>query len=192
MHGLDMAKRLLGKLLVHVIDTHLHEGQANFSILAGKITETEYYDGQKDEACHAFHGKSKRNEVMFWEAGHLYVYLIYGIHYCANIVTDTAGIGSAVLIRGIEPVIGVGQMLENRGIKKGDSHFLKNPGKGTDGPGKLTQAMGIRDIHNGLNLKSGNIFVCHHEEIHDDQINAGLRIGISKAKDLPWRFTIKK
>lgn len=211
MHGLDMAKRLLGKILVHVleneetndsiINTHIQKRDNHFlnkTILAGKIIETEYYDGLTDEACHAFHGKSKRNEVMFQEAGYLYVYLIYGIHYCANVVTDKIDVGSAVLLRAIEPVLGIEKILQNRNVNLSLPIDMHNPSERkkweniANGPGKLTQAIQIRDSHNGLDLKNANIFISDYESIPESQIESTSRIGITKAKDLLWRFVIKK
>src|SRR5258706_407592 len=92
---LTVATELLGKYLVRKLRT---------DTLVGKIVEVEAYLGEKDPASHAYRGKTKRNEVMFRKGGHLYVYFTYGMHFCANIVTEDEGIGHAVLIRAVEPI----------------------------------------------------------------------------------------
>ncbi len=102
---LRVAKDLLGKYFVRV------DGRA---VLAGRIVEVEAYRGGDDPASHAYRGRSKRNDVMFREGGHLYVYFTYGMHYCANVVTGREGTGSAVLIRALEPVAGIARMTGNR------------------------------------------------------------------------------
>jgi len=168
---LDIAKSLLGKVLVF----HSQQG-----ILKGVINETEAYT-QDEASCHAFGGKrTPRNEVMFYPAGHLYVYFIYGIHYCINIVTASEGRAEAVLIRSIIPVQGEDIMLNNR---KGNNKHL------ADGPAKLAMAYGFNSAHNGINLIADNSDVyLENLNYQSVDIKQTTRVGISKAKELPWRF----
>jgi DNA-3-methyladenine glycosylase len=150
-HVVDVAQDLLGKKLV-------------FGNKQGIITETEAYRGADDEASHAFRGKTKRADIMFGPAGYAYVYLIYGMYNCFNVVTDVAGQASAVLIRGL--------LLE-------DIHL--------DGPGKLCKELGITREHNGINLMDHETFYIS-EGITQPHYVATTRIGIRKAMDKPWRF----
>ena len=101
---LQVARNLLGRHIVRKVDTKL---------LVGRIVEVEAYC-KRDPASHAFRGRTRRNDVMFWEGGHLYVYFTYGMHYCANVVTGNEGIGEAVLIRAVEPLAGIEVMKKNR------------------------------------------------------------------------------
>ena len=163
---------LLGKLLVVDGD----DGR-----VSGRIIETEAYTAD-DPASHSFNGPTKRNELMFGPAGHLYVYLSYGIHCCANVVTGAPGDGQAVLIRAIEPVGGIDAMRERR------------PGRPdrqlADGPGKLCAAFGIDLAMNGLDLADPAAPI----RVFDDGTRppsdpiVGPRVGISKGLDRPWRF----
>ena len=143
------------------------------------IGEVEAYGGSDDPASHAFRGRSPRNASMFEVAGTLYVYRAYGIHWCANVVTGADGDGQAVLIRAIEPLDGVDEMLRRRG-----RHPI------ADGPGKLCQALGIDGADDGLDLVSPGSTV----RIVDDGTPpptdplVGPRVGISKAVDTPWRW----
>lgn len=140
------------------------------------LTEVEAYD-QTDAASHSYRGPTRRTETMFGSPGHLYVYRSYGIHWCVNIVTGPPGHGAAVLLRGGEPVKGVETMSRRRG--RGD-HL-------TDGPGKLTQALGITGEHDGLYLKpDGEIRLVPTDAA--PTVLATPRIGITKATDTPWRF----
>jgi DNA-3-methyladenine glycosylase len=148
-------------------------------LVAGRIIETEAYTAD-DPASHSFRGRTSRNEVMFGPAGHLYVYRSYGIHWCANVVTGAEGDGQAVLLRAVDPVEGVDEMLRRRGRRPL-----------ADGPGKLCQAFGLDGDDDGTDLcDQGPI------RIHDDgmapslQPLAGPRIGITNAIDTPWRFRI--
>lgn len=145
---------------------------------SGKIVETEAYRAVGDEACHSFFRPSVREFVSKHHAGDAYVYLNYGVHWLFNIVLKGAGGEGFVLIRALEPMQGIGEMLSRRGEMK--THNLAN------GPGKLTRAMGINGSANGMSFLSNEdcgIFTGEKTEVI-----AGVRIGISKAADLPWRF----
>ena len=174
-----VAVDLLDKLLC-VRDTD-DSGGAEI-IVTGRILETEAYMPD-DPASHTFNGPTDRNRVMFGPAGHLYVYLSYGIHHCANVVTGDVGSGQAVLIRAIAPVVGLETMRSRRGSRA--DHVL------TDGPGKLCQALGIARSDDGADLVGrGRI------EIVDDGVppprspRVGPRVGITKGTVTPWRFRV--
>ncbi len=177
---LTVAKELLGKILVKN-----DEGQ----ILSGKIVEVEAYDGSVDEAAHTFRGKTKRNEIMFGIGGFFYVYFTYGAHFCCNIVTGKSGKGTAVLIRGLEPVSGMEVMIKNRFNKNLVNE--KEKYNLTSGPGKICQAMAINKTHYGLDLTGDKIYLLDAPDIKEDDIAVSKRIGIKKSVDLPWRFYIK-
>jgi len=145
----------------------------------GRIIETEAYTAD-DPASHSFRGRTSRNGEMFGEAGHLYVYRSYGIHWCANVVTGAEGDGEAVLLRAVDPVEGADEMLRRRGRRPL-----------ADGPGKLCQAFGLDGADDGADLCNGgaiHIVDDGASAVHD--IVAGPRIGITKAVDTPWRFRI--
>lgn len=168
-----VAPRLLGSYLIRTID-----GKR----LVGKIVETEAYD-QSDAASHSYKGKTPRTEVMFGPAGHLYVYFTYGMHYCMNIVTGPIGHGSAVLIRALEPIEGVELMAQNRGHKDGLEL--------TNGPAKVCQALSIDKTWNGHDLREVPLQLIIKPPLQPEEIVQTTRIGISQAKDQPWRFFIK-
>lgn len=174
---LIVAKDLLGKYLVRRLGRQT---------LIGKIVEVEAYLGTKDPASHTFRGKTKRNEVMFKEGGHLYVYFTYGMHFCANVVTEQEGIGHAVLLRAIEPIKGIDLMRKNRGFTT--SQLDKNL---ANGPAKLCEAFGIAHNENGIDLLDDEIFITAGESISRNRIVASQRIGIRKAAEKKWRFYIK-
>ncbi len=177
----SVAKKLLGCYLV----SSSSEGRT-----IGRIVETEAYLGKGDPASHSFKGETKRNAPMFGSAGCLYVYFIYGCHFCVNIVTGKKGVGEAVLIRALEPVEGIDLMQKRRGISD-----IKNL---CNGPGKLTQAMGITKELNGKKLKKPAVYILSSESLKEysapkpEDITATERIGISNGKDYLLRFFIKK
>lgn len=177
---LRVAKDLLGKIIVKY---------DNDFILAGKIVEVEAYHGDIDEAAHSYGGMTKRTEIMFEEGGYLYVYFTYGAHHCCNVVTGKKGQGTAVLVRAVEPVSGIDSMIKNRFRRK-----LKNEkeiSNLTSGPGKVCQAFGIDRSHSGIDLTGGKIFILENTRIPNKEIGVSKRIGITKSKELPWRFFIK-
>ncbi len=167
------APRLLGCLLIRELDGH-H--------IVGKIVETEAYD-QTDAASHSYKGRTPRTDVMFGPAGRLYVYFTYGMHYCCNIVTGPAGHGSAVLIRAVEPVAGDEIMAQNR---HGRSSIDL-----TNGPAKVCQAFGITKNFNGHDLRTPPLELMVQPTLPSARIVQTTRVGITQAKDVPWRFYIK-
>ena len=156
------------------------------SLLAGKIVETESYLGADDDASHSFGAKvTARNKVLFEEGGVVYVYLIYGMCWCFNIVVSGKGDPQAVFIRAVEPVLGINIMLRNRKTK--ELSLL------TKGPCRFTEAFGIDKSFLGKSLLSDNIYILHNTSKKVEIVSAK-RVGIdyaNKSKDLPLRFYIK-
>jgi DNA-3-methyladenine glycosylase len=144
---------------------------------AGRIVEVESYH-QEEPACHAFAGLTPRTRTLFGPPGFAYVYRSYGIHALLNAVAEDEGVGAAALIRALEPVEGVEEMRRRRGIDRVED--LCN------GPGKLTQALGIWLDLNGTPLVGGPIEILPRSG--EPEIVTGTRIGINKAVELPWRF----
>ncbi|MDR1837418.1 MAG: DNA-3-methyladenine glycosylase [Treponema sp.] len=164
----DLAKALLGKYLC-------------LGDLKGVIVETEAYLYRDDPGCHASRGLTSHNAPMFGPAGRAYVYFIYGMYHCLNIVSGKEGEGEAVLIRALEPVHGIEKMQRRRKTQKIES--LCN------GPGKLTQAFGITKKHNNISLIDGPLRVFDSRK--KPEICTSTRIGLSVGKELELRFFIK-
>jgi DNA-3-methyladenine glycosylase len=164
-----VARALLGKII-------MHRG------VSGRIVETEAYLGPGDEAAHSARGLTPRTKVIFGPPGHAYVYLIYGMYECLNLVAEPEGVPGCVLIRALEPLTGLKRMQHRR-------PGASRPEDLANGPGKLTRALGITLRHNGTDVTHGPITV------HDDQtpvdVAVSTRIGISKSADLPLRFFIR-
>ena len=178
---LSIAKNLLGYTFIHESE----EGKT-----AGIIVETEAYL-QDDPACHAYRKKSVRNAPMFGKAGTIYVYQIYGMHFCVNISTNQEDIGEAVLIRALEPTEGL-DLMEERRLKHSKLTQMK-PKDLCSGPGKLVQAMGINKNMNDWHiLDSGLKIIPPKIQIADSDIITTVRIGITQGADLPYRFYIKE
>lgn len=152
---------------------------------AGRIVEVEAYCGPEDPAAHSFRGKTARNATMFGPAGHMYVYFTYGMHYCCNAICGEVGEGVGVLVRALEPLQGLEAMRAARPRARRDADLC-------NGPGKLTQALGIDRRHDGADLVAGNMGIV----ILDDGTApprrpvATPRIGIRHAADLPWRWHV--
>jgi DNA-3-methyladenine glycosylase len=148
--------------------------------VGGIIVEVEAYH-HTDPAAHSFRGPTARNKVMFGPPGFTYVYRSYGIHWCVNFVCEKEGSASAVLIRALQPTHGVPTMRRRRGLH--DERLL------CSGPGKLTEALGITDALNGRPLDVAPFAL--HAGANKPDILAGVRIGITKAAELPWRYGLK-
>jgi len=148
--------------------------------VGGRIAEVEAYH-HTDPAAHSYRGPTERNAVMFGPPGHAYVYRSYGIHWCLNFVCEPAGSASAVLIRAIEPLEGLAKMRRRRGFR--DERLL------CSGPGRLCQALRISLAHNGLPLDREPFELLARTEKFE--IATGVRIGITKATERPWRYGIK-
>jgi DNA-3-methyladenine glycosylase len=183
---LTLSQLLLGCELVH-------ESPAGRT--AGIIVETEAYLWG-DPACHAYRRETKRNAAMFGPAGTLYVYLIYGMYYCVNVVSGPVGQGEAVLIRALQPTDGLDLMQERRQLNPKTLLPQNKPGKTfaekdlCNGPGKLVQAMGIRPEHNTSSLSEGPISIST-PVVSDFEMVTTTRIGITQGADLPYRFYIR-
>jgi DNA-3-methyladenine glycosylase len=144
--------------------------------IGGRIVETEAYD-HTEPASHSFAGRTERNAAMFGPVGHAYVYRSYGIHWCLNFVCSKAS-GNAVLIRALEPTRGIAIMRKRRGLE--DVRLL------CAGPGRLCQALAVTREHDGLALDAPPFAL--EPRVSEPEIATGLRIGITRAVDLPWRF----
>lgn len=167
-----IARNLLGKILIHETD----KGK-----VGGIIVETEAYLGKRDPASHAYRGKTRRNSSMFGPPGTSYVYISYGIHHCFNVVCQPAGVGETVLIRALEPLMGLEIMERNR---KGVARTQL-----TNGPGKLCQALGIDLSFNGHDLTQQPLYLLSGDS--PAAVGTSTRIGISVGRELPLRFYIK-
>lgn len=174
----QISRELLGKVLVTDIDGR---------ITAGVITETEAYHAPEDKASHAYNNKrTPRTEIFYHTGGIGYVYLCYGIHHLFNVVTNSADIPHAILIRSVEPLEGIEHMMQRRKKTKLDKTL-------TAGPGALSQALGINKIHNRISLLGNTVWI-EDREIIVESIVATTRVGIDYAaeyKDKPWRYYIK-
>ena len=175
----SVAKQLLGKVLFTYVDGRL---------TGGIITETEAYDGIIDKACHAYGGKNtNRTATMFMAGGVTYVYLCYGIHHLLNVVSGVNGNPQAVLIRAIEPMMGIDIMLERRKMDNLAPRI-------TAGPGALSQALGIDRTLNAKDLSADEIWIEDGNSYQDEEIVATTRIGVAYAEEhalWPFRFYIK-
>jgi len=166
-----VARELLGKTLVH-------------GPVKGVIVETEAYLGAEDLAAHSAAGITPRTRVIFGEAGHVYVYLSYGMHECLNIVAEREGKPGCVLIRALQPVAGLELMRARRPGAKRDRDLAS-------GPGKLTQAMAITRAHYGVDLTKGDLVVEASAIAEPVEIEVTPRIGITRCADWPLRFVIR-
>jgi len=171
-----VARELLGCVLIHA------RGGAP---LGGRIVETEAYVGERDRASHASRGRTPRNSVMYEAPGHAYVYFIYGMYDMLNVVCQPAGVPEAVLIRGLEPLLGVETMQRRRGVRR--TQDIAN------GPGKLCRALAITRAHNRANLVGATLWVTSRPLRSGEEIAVSGRIGVGYAgadAHLPLRFFI--
>jgi len=175
---LSVARALLGQRLVRHLD-----GQR----ISGRIVEVEAYVGENDSACHASHGRTARNATMFGPGGHAYVYFIYGMHHCFNVVTEGENMPAAVLVRALEPVEGINLMRAYRGGREGIEL--------TNGPAKLCYALAIDRSLDGTDLVLGDELWIERDAIIDSgRMGNGPRVGIRGdpiALTVPWRFWVK-
>ena len=178
--ALAVARDLLGCRLVR---------RQNSQRLAGVIVETEAYQGEDDLGCHASAGKTPRTAVMYGPPGYAYVYFTYGMHWLLNAVTDAEGVPAAVLLRAVQPMEGQEVMAENR------PYLALQPGW-TDGPAKLTQALGIDGAFNTADLcTQGNaLWIERGESIPDEVVQQTPRVGLNSVpepwRSIPWRFVV--
>ena len=177
-----VARELLGKVLVRNLD----DGQGR---LTARIVEVEAYMGIEDPAAHAAAGNTARTAVLFGPPGHVYVYFIYGNHYCLNVSCEPEGRAGSVLIRALEPMSGIEEMARARGM---EIHGAKDLIKLTSGPGRLAQALGItRARDNGGDLTStANSLWMGEDGYRARGIRVTRRIGITKAADQPLRYVL--
>jgi DNA-3-methyladenine glycosylase len=176
---LTVAKELLGKVLVH---------QSSEGTTSGRIVEVEVYRGPEDKAAHSYGGrKTPRNEVMYGEKGHAYVYFIYGMYFCINITAgDVLGKPEAVLIRALEPIEGE-SLMDKRRVKTKKANL-------TNGPGKLCMSMGVTKLQNKADITLPPLYIQDAPKIPDTDIVDTTRIGVDYAgewKERPWRFYIR-
>jgi DNA-3-methyladenine glycosylase len=176
---LIVARALLGRRLVRILE---HKR------LSGRIIEVEAYIGEQDEASHARPGRTARNAPMYGPPGHAYVYLIYGMYHCFNVVTEREGFPAAVLIRGLEPVEGLEVMREARGGRP--------DGQLTSGPGRLCQALYIDRQFDGADLcvPDAPLFLEAGEPVPDERVATTPRINVrgnETAVNAPWRFYVE-
>lgn len=175
-----MARDLIGCLFFHRLDSGL---------VGVRLVETEAYRGRIDPGSHGYRGVTPRTEVMYGPPAHLYVYLSYGMHWCANIVCAREGECEAVLLRAGEPVEGIDEMFARRAD-------ITNERLLASGPARLAQAMGIDKSHNGASLLRGGSFFCAEDDqtdpVRNGEVSQTLRIGLGAGKgdDIPWRFVI--
>jgi DNA-3-methyladenine glycosylase len=162
---------LLGKTLIH--------GRCS-----ARIVETEAYLGLEDRAAHAWRGITPRTKVLFGPPGHAYVYLIYGIYECLNIVAEPEGSAGCVLIRAVEPMTGIAQMRRNRPRVDRDQDLA-------NGPGKLTLALGITRRQNGADVTRGPLRVEVPRDAESFSIGVSPRVGITHCADWPLRFYVE-
>jgi len=167
---LRVARDLLGKILVY---------NNQNTIVSARIVEVEAYIGQEDPACHAAVGLTDRNRVMFGPGGFSYIYFIYGMYNCLNVVTEKEGFPAAVLVRGAEPIEGLDVMRERY---PGDETNLM-----TNGPGKLCKAFGLSKEQNGLDLTGDRLYLVDRGS-GVKRIEKSIRIGIKKGTEKKWRF----
>lgn len=178
--GKSLKKRFFSRS-VHEVAPDLIGAALIVDGVGGIIVEVEAYH-HTDPAAHSFHGETPRNRVMFGPPGFAYVYRSYGLHWCLNFVCEAEGSASAVLVRAIEPQWGVDRMQENRGMD--DVRQL------CSGPGKLCQALDVSIAHNGRPLDASPFAI--HPPATKVEVVTDVRIGITKAADLPWRYGLKR
>ncbi|MFC6089182.1 DNA-3-methyladenine glycosylase [Saccharothrix lopnurensis] len=172
----DAARLLLGCVV---------EATGPDGVVGVRIVEVEAYRGGDDPASHCYRGRTLRNDVMFGPAGRLYVYFVYGMHFCANVVSLTDGVPGAVLLRAGEVVTGVGLARARRPAARSDAELAK-------GPARLTGVLGLTREDNGLDLTAADssVRLLAGDPVDPDEIRTGPRVGVAVAVDVPWRFWV--
>ncbi|WP_237774333.1 DNA-3-methyladenine glycosylase [Actinosynnema sp. ALI-1.44] len=170
----DASKILLGSVL---------ESRSPQGIVRVRLVEVEAYRGGDDPASHCYRGRTPRNDVMFGPAGHLYVYFVYGMHFCANIVSLTDGVPGAVLLRAGEVIDGVELARSRRPSARKDAELAK-------GPARLTGVLGIDRAQNGVDLTDPDSPIKLYEGEPAGDMYSGPRVGVAVAMDVPWRFWV--
>lgn len=172
----DLAQVLLGSVL---------ESTRKSGTVAARIVEVEAYRGEEDPASHSYRGKTPRNEVMWGPAGHLYVYFVYGMHFCANVVGGEDGEPGGVLLRAAEVVEGADVVRARRPAAKGPAELAK-------GPAILTSVLGLDREDNGADLldPASPVRLFAGEAVDPSRVRSGPRVGVATAMDTPWRFWI--
>lgn len=172
---LAVARDLIGKTLVRAVDG---------TTLAGIIVETEAYVAANDPAAHGYRGQTPRTRSMFGPPGHAYIYISYGMHHCLNVVTEAEGAAAAVLVRALQPTAGLPLMRARRGATAAERDLCR-------GPGRLCQALGLILADDGTDLLGPALWITGTPGFPADiSIVATPRIGITHAKERPWRFII--
>jgi DNA-3-methyladenine glycosylase len=172
---LAVARQLLGTLIV-----------ADFGEpVTARLVEVEAYRGFDDPAAHTYRGKTDRNAVMFGPAGHLYVYFVYGMHFCTNVVTSADGVPGAVLLRAGEVVDGLTTARPRRPSARSDAELAK-------GPARLTAVLGLDRGHNGIDLTdpASPVRLYAGEPVPDESVRTGPRVGVATAMEVPWRWWV--
>jgi DNA-3-methyladenine glycosylase len=172
---LAVARLLLGCVLVSDM----------VSRVAVRLVEVEAYRGLDDPASHCYRGQTPRNAVVFGPAGHLYVYFVYGMHFCANVVATTEGVPGAVLLRGGEVVQGLDVARDRRPASRRDAELAS-------GPARLTGVLGLHRAHNGVDLTdpASPLRLYAGDPVPDDQVRTGPRVGVATAVEVPWRWWV--
>jgi DNA-3-methyladenine glycosylase len=173
---LDVARNLLGRVLV---------ARSPAGTVAVRLTEVEAYAGALDPASHAFRGRTARNAVMFGPAGHLYVYFVYGMHWCCNVVCGPDGVANAVLLRAGVVVSGVDIARSRRATTRSDLDLAR-------GPARLATALGLTAAANGADLCTATspIRLLAGEPVPDESVCRGPRVGVAAAAEAPWRLWV--
>ncbi|HEX5403656.1 MAG TPA: DNA-3-methyladenine glycosylase [Pseudonocardiaceae bacterium] len=172
---LAVARLLLGALIV----TDFGEP------VTARLVEVEAYRGFDDPAAHTYRGKTDRNAVMFGPAGFLYVYFVYGMHFCANVVTSTDGVPGAVLMRAGEVVGGLDTARARRPASRSDAELAK-------GPARLTAVLGLDRSHNGIDMTdpASPVRLYTGAPVPDESVRTGPRVGVATAMEVPWRWWV--
>ncbi|GHE86404.1 putative 3-methyladenine DNA glycosylase [Amycolatopsis deserti] len=171
--------------LAHVLLGSVLESTGPEGTVRARLVEVEAYRGEEDPASHCYRGRTARNTVMWGPAGHLYVYFVYGMHFCANVVGREDGEAGAVLLRAAEVTSGADLARSRRKAARRDVELAR-------GPARLTSALGIGPQHNGADLVDPDspVRLLTGEEIPAERVRSGPRVGVAAAMDTPWRFWI--